>query len=58
MSRPLRLILALLGLCICLCAVGALVYVLWPLPPVREQVPIAPTLFAPPGVASLWWLLP
>ena len=57
MPLRLRLLLALLGLTLCLCALGALVYVLWPLQPMREQFPVAPTLFAPPGAAALWWVV-
>jgi hypothetical protein len=57
MSPRLRILLAGLGLLLCLCAVGALIFVLWPLEPVREQFPVAPTLFAPPAAAALGWLM-
>ena len=55
MPLRLRILLACLGLMVCLCAVAALVYVLWPLQPVRDLAPIDPTLFAPPASALLWW---
>jgi hypothetical protein len=58
MSRNLRVALAACGFLLWVCACAALIYVLWPLGPVREQVPIAPTLFAPPGVAALRFFLP
>ncbi len=49
MSRRLRLTLALLGLVIACFAVTALLYSLWPVDTLRDQLRLAPTLFAPPA---------
>ena len=57
MPLRLRILLAILGLMVCLCAASALVYVLWPTETVREVTPVAPTLFAPPAAAisrAIW----
>jgi hypothetical protein len=43
-----RLVVALAGLVLVLSSLALLAYVLWPLPPVKEQFRPAPTLFAPP----------
>ncbi len=58
MSHRLRLALAILGLIVLLVAIAAIVYVAWPMQTAREQLPVAPTLFAPPATAveGLWWL--
>lgn len=43
-----QILLLLLGLLILICAVSALAYAYWPLGALEDQVPLAPTLFAPP----------
>jgi len=48
MSRRLRLILAILGLVIACLSLIAVLYALWPVDPLRDQFPLAPTLFVPP----------
>ena len=54
MSRRRRLTLAILGLMIVAVSLLILAYVFWPLASVREQIPIAPTLFAPPQSLATW----
>jgi TRAP-type C4-dicarboxylate transport system permease small subunit len=57
MPFRLRLILAILGLLLCLCAAAALIYAAWPVEVLRDHAPVAPTLFAPPAsalVISRW----
>jgi hypothetical protein len=49
MSRRLRLALALLGLVILCLAATALLYALWPVETLRDQLRLDPTLFAPPA---------
>jgi hypothetical protein len=39
---------AIAGLVILVCSLVILAYALWPLPGLREQFPLAPTLFAAP----------
>ncbi len=46
--RNFRRVIIVLGLLIMLCALAALAYAFWPLEALREQAPLAPTLFAPP----------
>jgi hypothetical protein len=46
--RNLRLLIIVSGLIIVACSLFALGYAFWPLEAVRDQVPLAPTLFAPP----------
>lgn len=48
MSPRARTILAIVGAIIIVVAIAALVYAFTPIQTVREQIPIAPTLFAPP----------
>lgn len=48
MSPRARAILAIVGIIIIVIALAALVYAFAPTQSVREQIPIAPTLFAPP----------
>ena len=43
-----RLTLLILGLTIVCVSLAALVYAAWPLELLREQTPLAPTLFTPP----------
>lgn len=49
-SRPrnFRWLVIVLGIVIILCSLAALAYAFWPLELLREQAPLAPTLFAPP----------
>ncbi len=50
MTRKTRAIMVLIGLLIVLFAMAALAYALTPVEALREQAPIAPTLFTlPPG---------
>jgi hypothetical protein len=46
--RNLRMLVIVLGLIVVLCSVSALAYAFWPLEALREQAPLAPTLFVPP----------
>jgi len=46
--RNFRRVVIVLGLVIILCSLVALAYAFWPLEALREQAPLAPTLFAPP----------
>ncbi len=48
MSRNLRIGLFLFGLLLVSVSLIALAYAFWPLNTVNEQVPLPPTLFAPP----------
>ena len=48
MSSRVRAILAIVGVIIIVIAIAALVYAFAPNQIVREQIPVAPTLFAPP----------
>ena len=48
MTRRQKWGLAILGLTILFISIILFTYVLWPLPEVVEQVPLAPTLFTPP----------
>jgi len=48
MSARARLVLAVVGLLIICASCAALVYATRPLEHTNEQVPVAPTLFAPP----------
>ncbi len=48
-SKRLYLLLAFIGLLLILCALSALAYAAWPAGGLQEQVPLAPTLFVPPG---------
>jgi hypothetical protein len=50
MSRSTRIFLIVLGLALVLLALAALVYALQPAPLIRETLPLAPTLLAPPQV--------
>jgi len=43
-----RLALALAGVILVLASLAVLAFVVWPLPPGKEQFQPAPTLFAPP----------
>jgi len=49
MSRRVRLMLALLGLVIAILSAIALIYAIWPVDTLRDQVQLAPTVFAPPA---------
>ena len=46
--RNFRWVIIVLGVVIILCSLAALAYAFWPLEMLREQAPLAPTLFAPP----------
>ncbi|MBI5052099.1 MAG: hypothetical protein HZB52_02390 [Chloroflexi bacterium] len=48
MSPRARIILAVIGLVIICLACAALVYAFTPIQYVRQQIPVAPTLFSPP----------
>ncbi len=48
MSPRARTILAIVGAIIIVVAIAALVYAFTPIQTVREQIQVAPTLFAPP----------
>lgn len=49
MSRRVRLMLALLGLIIAALSAVVLVYAVWPVDTLRDQVQLSPTVFAPPA---------
>lgn len=55
MSVRVRFLLALVGWVVVLCALLALAYAFGQPPHVNEQVPIAPTFFAPPQSAAAEW---
>lgn len=48
MSQRLKVGLVVFSLLLLLVSLAALAYAYWPLAVVRDQLPIAPTLFAPP----------
>ncbi len=48
MSVQWRTALLILGLLVILFSLAALAYAFWPVAALREQAPLAPTLFAPP----------
>ncbi|MBI5291077.1 MAG: hypothetical protein HY872_04265 [Chloroflexi bacterium] len=48
MTPRVRVALALLGLALVALSLAALAYWLWPVQTLRQQVPVPPTLFAPP----------
>jgi len=48
MSPRARAIFAIIGVIILCFACAALIYAFTPIQTVREQIPIAPTLFSPP----------
>lgn len=47
-SRNIRWLVLVLGVVLLFCSLAALVYSFGPLETLREQVPLSPTLFAPP----------
>ena len=55
MSPRLRIVLAVVGVLIVLCSLTALAFAFGPIQHTSEQDPVAPTLFAPPQSAVMWW---
>ena len=55
MSRRLRLLLAVVGLAVICLSCAALAYAFAPAQRATEQVPVAPTLFAPPQSLTIEW---
>ncbi len=54
MSSRWRVGLAVIGLVLMALSLAALAYVLWPVEPMLERQPLAPTLFAPPQSWLSW----